>query len=247
MGPESTAVALGILGPGAGLGLGTLTASPSLPGHGQPRCCLTPTFAVPSPGPGSPAHPVPQVGGWGLPVQLREGLEPTPQVSVEQLCLCSQLVRNHLPVTAQQRPALHVHVLWAHGRGIELNTQGAPAGGTGPLPDVKPRPVWVPLPAHLTAGVGRAPAALSGPEAEAAGAAFGVGGIEGEGPEAALVTPWALHVLLGAGGQDGSVGRALHSPTRSASSPLTHGPPLPTLSGKPQGPAGPSPCSGTGL
>lgn len=77
-----------------------------------------------------------------------------PQVSVEQLCLCSQLVRNHLPVTAQQRPALHVHVLRADGRGIELNTQGALAGGMGPLPEVKPPPVRVPLPAHLAAGVG---------------------------------------------------------------------------------------------
>lgn len=67
---------------------------------------------------------------------------------------------------------------------------------------------------------------LGGPKAEAAGAAFWVGGIEGEGPEAALVAPWALHVLLGAGGQDGLVGRAaqpdplcLVSPQPRAASP----------------------------
>lgn len=64
-----------------------------------------------------PAHLVPQVGGRGLPVQLREGLGPAPQIGVEQLGPGPPLVRHHLSLTAQQRPALHVHVLWAHGRG----------------------------------------------------------------------------------------------------------------------------------
>lgn len=65
------------------------------------------------------------------------------------------------------------------------------------------------LTAHLPAGVGRAPAALGGPKAEAAGAAFWVGSVQEEGPQAALVTPQALHVLLGAGGQGRSVGHVL--------------------------------------
>lgn len=96
------------------------------------------TLLAPSPGPASPAHPVPQVGGRGLPVQFREGLEPAAQISVQQLCLCPQRVRNHLPVTAQQRPALHVHVLRAHGKGTEVNSQGTLAGGSSPLLEVPP-------------------------------------------------------------------------------------------------------------
>lgn len=114
---------------------------------------------------------------------------------------------------------------------------------------------WVPRPTHLTAGEHGAPAALGGPEAEAAGAALGVGSIEGEGPEAALVTPRALHVLLGAGGQHGSVGRVPHPcpPWRTVS--LRHGLTLPGASRKPwlrqRGVGGwlspVLPCSGTGL
>lgn len=60
------------------------------------------------------------------------------------------------------------------------------------------------LPVYLMAGVCGAPAALRGPKAETAGAALGIGGIQGEGPKAALVTPGALHVLLAAGRQGGS-------------------------------------------
>lgn len=53
------------------------------------------------------------------------------------------------------------------------------------------------LPTHLLARVDGAPAALRGSEAEAAGAAFGVGSVQGEGPQAALVTSRALNILLG--------------------------------------------------
>lgn len=87
-----------------GLGLGALMEPPRLPGRGH------------LPGPCVPAHPVPQVGGWRLPVQLGEGLGDLLQVGMEQLGLCLQLVGDHLPVTAQQRPALHIHELRVHGR-----------------------------------------------------------------------------------------------------------------------------------
>lgn len=60
-------------------------------------------------------HPVPQVGGRCLPVQLGHGVGQVLQVRVEQPCLRPQLVGHHVPVTAQQRPALHVHELWAQG------------------------------------------------------------------------------------------------------------------------------------
>ena len=59
----------------------------------------------------SAAHPVPQVGGWGLPVQLGDGLGHTLQVCAKHQRLLP-LVGHHLPVTTQQRPALHVHKLW---------------------------------------------------------------------------------------------------------------------------------------
>lgn len=104
-----------------------------------------------------------------------------------------------------------------------------------------------PPPRHLLAGVRGAPAALCGPEAEAAGAAFGVGGVQREGPEAALVTPGALHVLLG---QEGRAGQSAHA-GRLASSPRLPGSPdrLRTrqdMAARAPGDPRPSPCSSTG-
>lgn len=102
-------------------------------------------------GPAVGGHPVSQVGGRGLPVQLWKRVSHKAQTRVQQLHLGPILVRYHLAVTAQEYPALHVH--------------------------------------KLMAGMVRAPTALSGPETEAAGTALGVSSVQGEGPQAALVTP----------------------------------------------------------
>ena len=68
-----------------------------------------------------PAYPVPQVGGWRLPVQLWESLRNAPQVRVEQAALFPQLVGHDLPVAAHQRPALHVHQLRGTGVGHSVS------------------------------------------------------------------------------------------------------------------------------
>lgn len=49
---------------------------------------------------------------------------------------------------------------------------------------------------YLLPALLRAAAAVGGPEAEALGAALGVGGVQVEGAHPALVTARALHILL---------------------------------------------------
>lgn len=39
-------------------------------------------------------------------------------------------------------------------------------------------------------------AAIGCPETETLGAAFRIAGIKGEGPQMALITPWAFHIFL---------------------------------------------------
>lgn len=53
-----------------------------------------------------------------------------------------------------------------------------------------------PSPSHLSPVLLGAAAAVGGTEAETLGAALGVGGIQRKCPQAALVTPRALHIFL---------------------------------------------------
>lgn len=53
-----------------------------------------------------------------------------------------------------------------------------------------------PSPAHLSSVFLSTAAAIGGTEAETLSAALGVGGIQRKCPQAALVTPRALHILL---------------------------------------------------
>lgn len=53
-----------------------------------------------------------------------------------------------------------------------------------------------PSPSHLSSVFLGAAAAIGGTEAETLGAALGVGGIQRKRPQAALVTPQALHIFL---------------------------------------------------
>lgn len=92
---------------------------------------------------------------------------------------------------------------------------------------------------HLLASVDGAPAALRGTEAEAAGAAFGVGSVQGEGSQAALVTSGALNVLLGRRpGQGGWPAMSWPSAASAHCEPLANGPLSQKLLGSP-----PCPCS----
>lgn len=53
-----------------------------------------------------------------------------------------------------------------------------------------------PSPSHLSSVFLGAAAAIGGTEAETLSAALGVGGIQRKCSQAALVTPWTLHILL---------------------------------------------------
>lgn len=53
-----------------------------------------------------------------------------------------------------------------------------------------------PGPSHLSSVFLSAAAAIGRTEAETLGAALGVAGIQRKRPQAALVTPWALHIFL---------------------------------------------------
>lgn len=186
-------------------GVSSLTGSFSIP----PAPQSSPSPSPPGPWPSIPAHPVPQVGGGRLPVQLGEGVfGQGPQVRMQQLRLRPVRVGHHLAVGAQQGPTLHVHELWAHRWITHGREAAAPPA---------PRPG---LPLYLSAGMGGAPAVLCSPEAEASGAALGVSSVQGEGPKAALVAPWALHILLrGDGG--GDKGQSAASPEAKPCHPLT--------------------------
>lgn len=53
-----------------------------------------------------------------------------------------------------------------------------------------------PRPSHLSSVLLSTAAAISRTKTETLGAALGVAGIQRKCPQAALVTPWALHILL---------------------------------------------------
>lgn len=54
----------------------------------------------------------------------------------------------------------------------------------------------VPSPSHLSSVLLSTAAAICCTKAETLGAALGVAGIQRKRPQAALVTPWALHIFL---------------------------------------------------
>lgn len=64
----------------------------------------------------------------------------------------------------------------------------------GSTPDLQA--LVAPSPSHLSSVLLGAAAAIGRTEAETLGAALGVGGIQRKCPQAALVTPQALHIFL---------------------------------------------------